>query len=142
MGAEPRTARGPRRRLPTARLGLDASGGSMHARRRTLWVAILAGAAACASTIQERRDHILAHPHGWVELSLDDRAVPPVPASEEDPDRLVRPDSCSVKVLLDREPFVYGDAYPTGDAAPYAAKTGFRFPAPVGSALVGVEYRG
>jgi hypothetical protein len=113
----------------------------MPVRGRTLVIAIFAGAAACATTIQERRDYILAHPHGWVELSLDDRAVPPVPFSEED-ERLVRPDSCSLSVLLDREPFVYGSVYPTGDAAPYAADTGFRFPAPVGPALVVVEYRG
>jgi hypothetical protein len=111
-------------------------------RARSVWVVIFAGAAACASTLQERRDYILAHPHGWVELSLDDRAVPALPASEEEPDRLVRPESCSVTVSLDREPFVYGQAYPTGDAAPYAAKTGFRFPAPVGPARITVVYAG
>jgi hypothetical protein len=114
----------------------------MRARRRMRLVAIFAGAAACASTIQERRDYILAHPHGWVELSLDDRAVPAVPESEEEPERLVRPSSCSVAIALDREPFVLGSAYPTGDAPPYGAKTGFRFPAPVGTALLAVEYQG
>jgi hypothetical protein len=72
---------------------------------------------------------------------MHDRAVPPVPFSEED-ERLVRPDACSVAIALDREPFVYGSVYPAGDAAPYAAKTGFRFPAPIGPARVAVEYRG
>jgi hypothetical protein len=114
----------------------------MPVRTRTLWVSIFAGAAACASTLQERRDYILAHPHGWVELSVDDRAVPAVPESDGEPDRLVRPYSCSVDVSLEREPFVNGSAYPMGDAAPYAVKTGFRFPAPVGRASIAVEYRG
>jgi hypothetical protein len=113
----------------------------MLARARMLGSAIFVAAVACASTLQERRDYILAHPHGWVELSLADRAVPQVPESEDEP-RLVRPESCSVEVLLDREPFVYGSAYPVGDAPPYAAETGFRFPAPVGPALLSVQYRG
>jgi len=114
----------------------------MAGRKRMLGTAILVAAVACASTLQERRDYILAHPHGWVELSLADGAVPQVPESEDDPDVLVRPDSCSVEVLLDREPFVYGSAYPVGDAPPYVAETGFRFPAPVGPALLSVRYRG
>lgn len=114
----------------------------MLARARMLGSAILVAAVACASTLQERRDYILAHPHGWVELSLADRGVPQVPESEDEPDTLVRPDSCSVEVLLDREPFVYGSAYPVGDTPPYSAVTGFRFPAPVGPALLAVRYRG
>jgi hypothetical protein len=114
----------------------------MVARARMLGSALFVAAIACASTLQERRDYILAHPHGWVEVSLDDRGVPQVPASEEEPDAWVRPESCSVEVLLDREPFVYGSAYPLGDAAPYTAETGFRFPAPVGPALLSVQYRG
>jgi hypothetical protein len=114
----------------------------MLARARMLGSAILVAAVACASTLQERRDYILAHPHGWVELSLADRAVPQVPESDDEPDTLVRPDSCSVEVLLDREPFVYGSAYPVGDTPPYSAATGFRFPAPVGPALLAVQYRG
>jgi len=116
----------------------------MVARARMLGTALFVAAIACASTIQERRDYILAHPHGWVEVSVDDRSVPqvPVPGSEEEPGPWVRPESCSVEVLLDREPFVYGSAYPVGDAPPYAAETGFRFPAPVGPALLAVQYRG
>ena len=114
----------------------------MLARVRMLGSALFVAAVACASTSQERRDYILAHPHGWVELSLDDRGVPQVPESEEEPDVLVRPDSCSVVVLLDREPFVYGSAYPVGDAPPYVAESGFRFPAPLGPALLAVQYSG
>jgi hypothetical protein len=114
----------------------------MASRLCRVGAAVLVGAAACASTSIERREYILAHPHGWVELSLDDRAVPLVPESEEKPDSLVRPESCSVYVSLDREPFVSGSVYPVGDAPPFAADSGFRFPAPLGPALVTVEYAG
>lgn len=114
----------------------------MPSRLRTLAAAVFASAVACASTSIERRDYILAHPHGWVEVSLDDRAVPAVPESEEKPDSLVRPSSCSVEVLLDREPFVSGSVYPVGDTPPFVTESGFRFPAPLGPALVSVEYWG
>jgi hypothetical protein len=97
---------------------------------------------ACASTSEQRRDYILAHPHGWVEVSLDDRAVPQVPKSEDEPGSRVRPESCAVQVLVDREPFTYGSAYPIGDSPPYSARTGFRFPAPAGQSRVEVSYSG
>lgn len=113
----------------------------MAGRKRMLGAAILVAAVACASTLQERRDYILAHPHGWVEVSLADPNVPQVPVSEDEPG-LARPESCSVEISLDREPFVYGSAYPVGDAPPYTVETGFRFPAPVGPALLAVQYRG
>ena len=114
----------------------------MPLRARMLVSAIWIGAVACASTLVERRDYILAHPHGWIELSLDDRAIPQVPESEDEPRSLVRPVTCYVDVSLDREPFVNGSAYPIGDGPPYAAESGFRFPAPVGPALLTVEYGG
>jgi hypothetical protein len=97
---------------------------------------------ACAGTSQERRDYILAHPHGWVEITLDDRAVPQVPSDDEDHAGLVKPEYCSLNVELDGEPFVYGAAYPVNDAAPYKAKCGFRFPAPIGAARMKVAYKG
>ena len=97
---------------------------------------------ACASTVDQRRDYILAHPHGWVEITIDDAAVPQVPESDEKQAALIRPERCTVSVELDREPFVYGSAYPAGDTPPYAAKTGFRFPAPVGAAELKLEYGG
>jgi hypothetical protein len=97
---------------------------------------------ACASTVEQRRDYILAHPHGWVEVTVDDTAVPQVPESDERGAPRVRPSACSIEVRLDREPFVYGSAYPIGNAPPYAAKTGFRFPAPVGAADAHLTYTG
>jgi hypothetical protein len=97
---------------------------------------------ACASTSIERRDYILAHPHGWVEVTVADDQIPQVPKSEDEPGKLVRPRSCTIEVSLDGEPFIYGASYPTGDAPPYAADTGFRFPAPPGAAELVVEYSG
>ena len=97
---------------------------------------------ACAQTSQERRDYILAHPHGWVEVTIDDRAIPQVPSNDEDHPGLVKPVSCSLHVALDGEPFVYGSVYPIGDVAPYGARSGFRFPAPIGSTQLFVSYSG
>jgi hypothetical protein len=54
----------------------------------------------------------------------------------------VKPESCSLHVELDGEPFVYGSVYPIGDLAPYAAKSGFRFPAPVGTTQLKLSYSG
>jgi len=104
-------------------------------------VLCLAAPSACASTSIERREYILAHPHGWVEVSVADAAIPQVPKSEDDA-TLVRPESCSIAIKLDGEPFVYGSSYPTGDSPPYAADTGFRFPAPAGRTELVIEYSG
>ena len=108
-------------------------------------IVILAGAVACAATLDsDRRDYILAHPHGWVEVSIADGHVPQVPETDSE-GRLVsfvRPDDCSIEVRLDREPFVYNAVYPTGEQPPYSVKSGFRFPAPVGPALLSIHYAG
>jgi hypothetical protein len=103
---------------------------------------LLLAHSACAGTSQERRDYILAHPHGWVEVSVDDRAVPQVPSRDEERPGLIRPESCSLQVSLDGEPFMYGSSYPIGDAPPYTGKSGFRFPAPIGSTHLKLEYSG
>ena len=97
---------------------------------------------ACAQSSQERRDYILAHPHGWVEVTLDDRAIPQVPSNDEDHPGLVKPVSCSLQVELDGEPFVYGSVYPSGELAPYGVRSGFRFPAPIGSTQMLISYSG
>ena len=105
----------------------------------TLVAAALAACAA-ASLPAERRDYILSRPHGWVELTILDRSVPLVPASEDADAELVRPSYCWVAVGLDREPFVSGSVYPTGDAPPFEASSGFRFPAPVGTVHLSLTY--
>ena len=97
---------------------------------------------ACASTLEQRRDYILAHPHGWVEVSIQDSAIPALRSLDDPSAALVRPDSCSVEIRLDREPVVQGAVYPTGDSAPYAAASGFRFPVPIGPARIQLGYAG
>ncbi len=112
---------------------------------RHLIVVVLAGAVACAATLEtDRSDYILAHPHGWVEVSIADTAIPAVPVSQSEgkPVEWGRPLVCSIDIQLDREPFARGDLYPAGDRPPFSAKSGLRFPAPVGVALLTVNYSG
>ena len=100
----------------------------------------------CASAASEdRRAYILAHPHGWIELSIDDRAIPLVPLAESEDSKTrisTRPDQCHVGVRVNGEPLLWDDAYPTGEEAPFRATTGFRFPAPTGAAKLHLVYSG
>ena len=59
-------------------------------RARQLLGALAIGAVACAAVIDqtERRDYILAHPHGWIELTVADESIPMVPLSEENANTL------------------------------------------------------
>jgi hypothetical protein len=107
-----------------------------------LLVVALLAFAACASTMEpERRDYILSRPHGWIELSIDDVDVPLVPESEES-SKLVPPRACYVEARLDREPYASIAVFPAGAQAPFAVKSGVRFPAPLGPALLEVTYTG
>jgi hypothetical protein len=112
--------------------------------RRSLAFAFVAlGFAACASTLPiERRDYILSRPHGWIEITIEDAAIPVVPVSDDDPTRLGRPDLCRLEVLLDREPYVDAALYPDGDQEPFRIRSGFRIPVPVGSVSLTGAYRG
>jgi len=108
---------------------------------------VLAGLVALADSAQaelgaDRRDYILAHPHGWVEIAVDDRAIPDVPSRDEEHPGLVRPEACRLKLELNGESFVRDSTYPTGDKAPYTARSGFRFPAPVGRSKLKLGYSG
>jgi hypothetical protein len=114
-------------------------------RMRRLWFELAALAVltplACASVQVERRDYILAHPHGWVEVTIEDLAVPLVPPDEDSESKeWTAPYACGVEIHLDREPFVDAWAYPTGEVAPFAVRTGFRFPAPLGTQTLRVAY--
>jgi hypothetical protein len=112
-------------------------------RTRNLLVVALLAFAACASTMgTERRDYILSRPHGWIELSIDDDRIPLVPTSDERPNELVPPHSCYVEVRLDGEPYASVTVFPTGTQAPFSVKSGVRFPAPLGPALLAVSYSG
>lgn len=102
---------------------------------------------ACAATLAvERRDYILAHPHGWVEVSIADKAIPLVPNLDEESKKergaWVKPERCITRVQLNEEDFVYDSVYPLGATPPFEATSGFRFPAPVGAALLAITYSG
>ena len=100
--------------------------------------ALLPGCATASS--EDRRAYILAHPHGWVEITISDPYVPDIPPAEDSDDPWQRPSSCGVSVELNDEPILYGSAYPSGPSAPYSASTGFRFPAPVGATELRFSY--
>jgi hypothetical protein len=110
---------------------------------RRLWWFLVLGALlpSCATASSEdRRAYILAHPHGWVEITISDPYVPDVPPPEDSDDSWHRPSSCGVSVKLNDEPILYESAYPSGDSAPYSTRTGFRFPAPVGATDLRFSY--
>ena len=103
----------------------------------------LVAVVACASGPSvERRDYILAHAHGWVEVSILDADVPDVPTERDERVVIERPSSCYLTVSLDREPFAGSDVFPVGDTAPYELTMGYRFPAPVGPAVLELRYSG
>jgi hypothetical protein len=113
------------------------------ARILTLLLLLLPSCATGAS--EDRRAYILAHPHGWIELTISDDSIPKVPVDEPDPDTgetWVRPARCGVEILTNQEPFLYDHAYPNGSEAPYRAVTGFRFPAATGATKVHLTYHG
>ena len=116
------------------------------ARRSARSLALALGGTAllsCAASLdQSRREYILSRPHGWLELSLLDRAVPDVARDENEPQQRARPDSCVIELRVDREPFFRMDVFPTGERAPYQVDSGFRVPAPVGAQHIEVAYRG
>jgi hypothetical protein len=101
--------------------------------------ALLPGCATASS--EDRRAYILAHPHGWVEITIPDPYVPDVPPAQDSDDPWQRPSSCGVSVELNDEPVLYESAYPSGESAPYSASIGFRFPAPVGATELRFSYR-
>jgi hypothetical protein len=102
--------------------------------------ALLPGCATALS--QERRDYILAHPHGWVELSVKDEKIPDVPVEEDGKEVLEKPSSCRVRIEIDEEPYFGDYVYPHGEEQPYVVDSGFRFPVPVGEVELAVSYSG
>lgn len=88
----------------------------------------------------DRRAYILAHPHGWVEITISDSFIPDVPPPEDSDEPWQRPSSCRVTIELNDEPILYESAYPSGESPPYSVRTGFRFPAPVGATDLEFSY--
>jgi hypothetical protein len=112
-------------------------------RSREIALSIGVAALACASSLPiERRDYILAHPHGWVEVKIDDRNVPLVPETEtrdgkEVVTEWVKPTYCSVSVAVDGEDYLDGiQVFPQGEQAPFRADSGLRFPVLIGTPIV------
>jgi hypothetical protein len=98
--------------------------------------------AACASTLPiERREYILSRPHGWLEITVADSAIPMVPVSDEDR-TLIRPRWCHLDIRLGNEPYVDGTLYPDGAEAPFRVSSGFRVPVPVGPVTITGGYSG
>ncbi len=118
-------------------------------RVRELVLLIGLAALACASSLPiERRDYILAHPHGWVEVKIDDRAVPLVPETETRDGKevvtdWVKPTYCTVSVDIDGEEYVDStQVFPQGDRAPFRADSGVRFPVLLGTPILKLSWRG
>ncbi len=118
-------------------------------RSREIVLLIGVAALACASSLPiERRDYILAHPHGWVEVKIDDRGVPLVPEHETKDGKQVvkdwvKPTYCTVSVAVDGEEFVERvQVFPQGDRAPFRADSGIRFPALIGTPIVKLSWYG
>jgi len=98
---------------------------------------------SCARAIsQERRDYILAHPHGWVELAFNDYQIPNIAVKEKKKTVFVKPERCWVTVKIDDEPYFSDSVYPFGEVEPYRVESGFRFPAPVGLTSLRLTYSG
>ncbi len=96
---------------------------------------------SCAAGIsQERRDYILSHPHGWVELSVNDYQIPKTPQKEEKKTILKKPYYCPVTIKINDEPYFRDYVYPFGEEEPYGVESGFRFPAPVGIISLRITY--
>ena len=91
---------------------------------------------------QDRRDYILAHPHGWVEVQVTDQHVPLARPTKEDPNPTHPPTYCNVKATIDGEPFLNEQVYPFGTVEPFQVDTGFRFPVPIGAAQLLLTYLG
>lgn len=97
----------------------------------------------CAAGIsRERRDYILSHPHGWVELSVNDYQIPNTPQKEDKKTILKKPYHCPVTIKLNDEPYFRDYVYPFGEEEPYEVESGFRFPAPVGIISLRITYSG
>jgi hypothetical protein len=118
-------------------------------RGRELCLLIATAALACASSLPiERRDYVLAHPHGWVEIAIDDRGVPLVPETENRDGKTVvmdwvKPEICYASVRVDGEDYVDStQVFPQGDRAPFRADSGIRFPVLVGMPVLKLRWSG
>ncbi len=97
---------------------------------------------ASADISKSRSAYITSRDHGWIELSVNDNAIPPRPPYENEKDYTPTPPYCSITVKLNNEQFISEKVYPFGQQPPYSLATGFRFPVPVGDFKMDVIYSG
>ena len=98
---------------------------------------------ACGATVsQSRRAYITSRPHGWVEVSIFDKRIPFVPASDSNSGDRSGPEKCRFMLKLNGELFLTEDLFPIGPTEPFVVETGFRFPAPIGKGTLNLTYRG
>jgi hypothetical protein len=88
-----------------------------------LALAILLGSTGCRADISDaRRDHILAGPHGWIDLTF--KSAPRLEAYQRD-------EQCVIELSLAQQQQLM-DSLALADAGRQAAPPGFRFVAPAG----------
>jgi len=98
--------------------------------------------AGCATALSEHREsYILAQPHGWIEISIADQSIPMLPL-EGGGKGGQRPEVCTIRLIRDHEPFLEESVFPSGDTAPFHVASGFRFPIPLGSSMLRINYSG
>lgn len=114
----------------------------MRTRTNILLLLVISISACAASLPQDRRDYVLARPHGWIEVTLADHNIPYLPPTREKPDEPVFPHSCHVQVKINNETFLSSRAYPYGEEPPFTVDSGFRFPAPAGMLDLHFVYSG
>ncbi|MFL6658044.1 MAG: hypothetical protein ACJ8GW_08245 [Massilia sp.] len=98
-----------------------------------LAVAILLGSTGCRADISDaRRDHMLAGPHGWIDLSF--KSAPRVEAYQRDK-------QCLIELKLNQQEQLT-DTLALAEAGRQAAPPGFRFVAPAGKAEAALTLSG
>lgn len=98
----------------------------------------LAGCASAASPA--RLDYILSKPHGWVELTVVDEAIPAAPPEKDKQQNTPQPPKCHIAAEINREHFFSESLYPIGENPPYRLNTGYRFAVPLGRGKLVVNY--
>ncbi len=92
---------------------------------------VCAGCAKSSDISEPRRDHILAGPHGWIDLTVHAPAAASAPASASAAASGV-PVICAVDFSVDGETMTAG-AYDLAHADAAGNPIGFRFPVPAGA---------
>jgi len=105
-----------------------------------LMLLALLSTSGCASAASPAREaYILAKPHGWLDVTIEDKAVPAKPKKEKN-ESLPEPVPCYLTVAVNGEEYLSEQLYPMGENPPYNINTGFRFAVPVGNSKITISY--